>query len=336
MFAVSLLDSFALRSLIWAITYISPLIFFNFFIIALRQNARLVGRILFASLLIWLIVAFIQTFLDQNFMKFLVGSERAEASMTHRDSGRGVISLAPEPTHFGLQVLLLMGLLSALKLGNFGTLLSGFSAIALSLSTTAFATLVLGVAFLFYRYLVVSGLIVLGALILPLDYLLESDLRVFSLLMTLLDNPSDIFYIDYSVNMRLGGLYAGVSDSFASLLLPAGLSYSDWTREIGAIYERYPWLVEVSEEGWPSGYVMVLYQAGFLSLPLFALLSSTIYQGRHNLNVIVIASLLVFVWQFPLNSPFFGFILAVLIVKRREGGVSETRSGNSPLEPKKF
>ena len=77
--------------------------------------------------------------IDPQFMTFLIGSW-SESAQIVVDSGRGVLSLAPEPTTFGFHIIILAAIYYLLsgqaKLSSFIAFSSVFFAFSASLAPT--------------------------------------------------------------------------------------------------------------------------------------------------------------------------------------------------------
>jgi hypothetical protein len=73
------------------------------------------------------------------------------------------------------------------------------------------------------------------------------------------EDPFTILLSDYSVNMRLGGIIATIYAIFNNYFLPTGLSGNLWIIDINYYLNKFKWLYEISEEGWPSGFFIYIH-----------------------------------------------------------------------------
>src|SRR5262249_27394612 len=116
----------------------------------LRAQPRLSRRIIEFSVLAWCFVAAVQTFVNPAFMTSLIGSwsEVAEGVV---ETGRGVLGLAPEPTHHAFHMIIVGASLMILRRSNGLASLCVADAMLLARSASALLSLVLGAGVLFLR-----------------------------------------------------------------------------------------------------------------------------------------------------------------------------------------
>jgi hypothetical protein len=317
----SLVKSVDFQSLKWLVSYISPLIFFIAYAYLLKTEKVAVKNALILGIIVWFVVGMTQKIYEPSFLTFLVGERSSEASVNLIGTSRGVFGLAHEPTHHAFHVLLMIASLSLIQINRILVVFAAISVLFLAMSSSAVLCIFIAVVFLFFR-LSLSGFIVLSfALSFSIFFTLNffpAESRLVELLSMAVVNPMLIISVDYSVNMRVGGLIASIISTFDNYLLPAGLSHSVWLIDINNYHQKFPWLFEISEEGWPSGYFISLYQLGAFSFPLYLLLyrAYTSAARLHFLTgLLVISALNIFIFQFSLSSPFFGIILAALFNK---------------------
>jgi hypothetical protein len=296
--------------------YVSPILFYCVGFTFCRTNIILFRSLVTYSAMIWLIVGLIQTFVSSTFASHLVGVW-SEAAVVVVESGRGVLSLAPEPTHHGFHMLLLAALLFLLNGRTIYIVGCIFASILLARSSSAVLALFVGLIVLFVmkpvRMLPIFGAIslVFGAVIMVvLNQLDQSNIRVLHLLISAIENPTSVLTIDYSVNSRIGGMLAGLGIIWNDYFLPAGLSNKDWLQRTPAFLAQYPWLFDLSPAGIPSGMVIILYQMGFLGVPFVFYFIYRIVSAARSIwgSYLLLVAVAVFFGQFLISNPVFGLL----------------------------
>jgi hypothetical protein len=333
MYAASLVSGFDFGSVKWLAGYISA--FFTFLISRyfIAKDSETFKTAIIASLIIWLAVGIVQRMYDPTFLTSLTSERHSEASAGHLESGRGVLGFAHEPTHHALHIILLAA--TCLQLGVQPqiviTLGAAIAVIFLAMSSSALLCFGLGLGILVLRANFVKALKLSSAGLLVfalISNVLPEDARVVDLLMAFWTNPLSLLSVDYSLNMRLGGLLAAAMSVVDNLFLPHGISHADWINTIDSYYSRFPWLFEISEEGWPSGYLLVIYQLGVLSMPFVVFLKKAIKKidNRYALRAwFAYTAFTVFLFQFYITAPMFGVFFASIYA------VSSERDGKMPF-----
>jgi hypothetical protein len=341
MFAVAATKGFDFGSLKWLSGYLSAFLTFLISLYFISEDSRSVRYALLVSLMAWLIAGIIQKTYDPTILTSLISERQMEASAAHLESGRGVLGFAHEPTHHALHIILIAA--TCLQLGvKPQAIVSGVAAISvlfLAMSSSALLCFGMGLAVFVVRshilralYLLIAAVVVFVIIISTLP----TDSRVVDLFMAFVSNPSALLGIDYSLNMRLGGLIAAAVSAFDNAFFPHGLSYADWIGSINYYYNRFPWLYEISEEGWPSGYVLVIYQLGLLSLPFVLFIRNAIQRVDQSHAIVAwfaYTGITVFLFQFYITSPMFGLFFASIysmwLKSDREIPVAGVTSGDS-------
>ncbi len=307
-------------------TYISlPIVFVSSFI-AIYSEKKLLATIFEYASVMWLLVALLQYFYDPNFAIEHVGLLE-EAGSDIVSSGRGVLSLAPEPTHYGFHMLFMAAAILLLNGRLFFSFLCIFQMIFLSLSSSAL--LVLALAFLlslfFSRRIKKSYILASFSLSLVACSLIffAGESRFFAILSSTINDPFQILAVDASVNYRLGGLLASFDYIIKSFFYPHGLSHEQWLLSSEEMMNNNRWLLGLSEVGAPSGIGVLLYQGGFLiALPLFFIWSIffTLKLGSSFSRVVILTIPLMVLFQYYLSSPIFVFVYAaaVFVLRDRE------------------
>lgn len=304
--------------------YVSPLFFYAVAFGFVRINSDLFVKIVSNSAIIWLIVALVQAFIHPSFASQFVG-EWSEAAEVVVESGRGVISLAPEPTHHAFHMLLIASVIYLLRGRRWLIFACIFSAFLLARSSSAFLALGVSAVLIFILNPVrllpywMSFLLIFVLIVAIFSSRFdESDVRALQLMFVFFSDPVSIIQADYSVNMRLGGLIAGIGIVIDNFFMPAGLSNEAWLLNIPNILGRYTWLFNVSTAGIPSGIIIILYQIGFFGLFFTVLIMSRILSVSHSLfgKYLMLTALIVFFGQYLISNPLFGLLFGCAAASR--------------------
>ncbi|APC05346.1 hypothetical protein AOC10_01780 [Polynucleobacter asymbioticus] len=243
-------------------------------------------------------------------------------------SGRGVMGLAPEPTHHGFHILLLGATLALLDIKNqsFGLVLLCFlESILLAQSSSSLMCLLLAATVTFFIYSPILFISILIALFLIPEIFFvdinfdESNNRIVTLILEFIKNPLDILNSDYSLNVRLAGVFATFSLIFSKFLIPEGLLQTDWLTSREYALESYDWLMGLSFVGPPSGFGILIYQGGIFSLIFCLYFISLICTTKFfNLpyKIIVFSSIFIFFNQYYISASGFSLILAAVLYRK--------------------
>lgn len=303
--------SLSAQDLKYFLNYLTPFLLVPAAVSIANRDPDKIERILRFGICVWVVVALVQQ-RDPTFLSFLVGSF-AEASEASVESGRGVVGLAPEPTHHGFHMLVLGAAYAALGRRRWPVLLCIADALLLARSASVVLALALGIGLwccLRPRRLIVPAILGGAVLLFGVGFIAfgsSEDSRVLSLIGLVLKNPTDLLMIDYSVNVRLGGLLAGFAHSINEFFVPHGMSEVQWAAARIEIIRTTPWLVDISTVGVPSGFGIILYQGGWLAIPLVAMIVVRFSSG-HRLGwqgAIIVSSIFVFLSLYYLASPDF-------------------------------
>lgn len=316
----------------YLVAYLTPfLIVFPAFYLT-RYHRTFFCKLVLRSSYLWIIVAVIQIAFDPSFMTFLVGGWSGVGDVVV-SSGRGVISLAPEPTTFGFH-LIILGALHYLLSGN-GRVSALIILCSLFLALSASSLIVLLMAgsiaiaghinlkFLGkILFLGLATILVVYPLVFPF---LESEqmamFRITDLLWVAFNNP-ELILLDASVNARLGGLFVAIMECIDRMFIPFGLSHLDWLLEREVLLGKYPFLIGLSDSGFPSGYFIQLYQGGVLFIPVL------LYMIYKSLNVrlfpskygwLIIAGIILPLFQFSFATPTFWLFWGVFLERTSKG-----------------
>jgi hypothetical protein len=309
----------------YLISYLTPIFLTIPLLGYLRNNIKLTVAVLRFSIWLWLFVAVVQKFLDPSFLGFMIG-QWSESTLDIIESGRGVLGLAPEPTHHGFHILLLatcLAMLDASKNSRRLLFLCAFDAVVLAASSSS--VLVLGIATIFWIFiyqrrqvflLVMLILVVFGSAE-PLASLIDN--RIGQLINAVLLDPASILTIDYSMNTRLGGFIAVFYQVFSNGFIPFGMSIQAWDSARNSLLIDLPWLLDLSLAGPPSGVGVILFQTGLLGAVLLGLIFKTILStnvsglGR----ILLMGAPLIFLSQYYISAPTFSLLYACALYRSR-------------------
>lgn len=322
------------QELKYLLIYVSPLVFAIAAFAVTTEYPKLTDRMIVIAAGAWMFTGAVQATIAPGFLTQLVGSFSESANVVI-ESGRGVLGLAPEPTHFGFHMVILATLLAIVGGRNRMSLACLVTAVLLARSSSALLALVLG-AFIYLLFFGRWARLLLVAII-PLYYLLGAilstgilpeDTRLVSLLQTFYADPWYLVTSDGSANARLGGIIVGLQEIGRNGLMPAGLSWSNWVDAIGPAMGRNPWLLLLSDSGIPSGTLIVIYQLGMVGLVLMGFIHLRLLRGmRSHYEAFLMCSVVfVFLSQYMISTPGFGLILGVIIARAMLLG--EPRTGH--------
>lgn len=289
----------------------------------LRDNQTLFEKFVKGASLIYCAIGLIQTFVNKEFMLFLLNTIRTS-------NDRGVTSLAVEPTFYGLICLFLILIFLALNIQykNRYICLLVFQIIFLSQSTM---TILLLLMFCIYYFLFKLNLkfVFLGSLFLFLAYLLIIDIgminqniRFFAILRLVLENPSQLIAIDQSINFRLADIYFSLKGFVDSYMIPNGFgAYQAFLSS-----ELPQQKIFTGGSGWvtssnriSSYYGALLFELGFVGLIIPFVYSFIIIKSYRNqvrdLLLYVFFLNTVLLTAIPLSFTFVGIYMATLLHK---------------------
>jgi len=308
-------------SIKWFVAYVSPAVFYIAFKEWIKYNKTVVFRAVVFSIATWFAVGLIQKTISPTFLTGLVGERHSEASENLAGTGRGVFGLAHEPTHHGFHVILMVTVAVLIEYNIYLLLIGIVSSLFFAMSSSVALCFIISLGISVFRWRLSDRLSLVFFLVVcfPLLYiLLPEESRMREIMYKLLDSPMDLVLDDYSANMRIGGLLGGIMSSLDNFLLPAGISHRLWLIDIDHYYSRFPWIVEISAEGWPSGYIIIVYQLGVFSLLLLSVVKKSYESSflfKNSVRLFAFTSLNIFIFQFYLTAPYFGILLAAISVR---------------------
>jgi hypothetical protein len=316
----------------YLVAYLTPffIVFPAFYLT--RYHRTFFCKLVLWSSYLWVIVAVIQIAFDPSFMTILVRSWSAAGEVVVA-SGRGVMSLAPEPTTFGFH-LIILGALHYLLSGNGRvSALIILCSLFLALSSSSLLVLLMagsiGVAghiglkflgkMLFFG---LAAILVVYPLVFSFLELEEMAVfRIIDLLMVAYNNP-ELILVDASVNTRLGGLFVAIMECIDRMFIPFGLSHFDWLLERDVLLGKYPFMMGLSNSGFPSGYFIQLYQGGFLFIPflfymIYKSLSVSLFPSKY--RWLILGAIIIPLFQFSFASPTFWLFWGVFLERISKG-----------------
>ena len=314
----------------YLLSYVAPLALVPAFLRLLVLYPGMVRSLLVGTILTWCAVGLVQTLGDPAFATGWLG-RWSESASDIASSGRGVIALAPEPTHHAFHILLLaasLALVDADGRYRWVLLVAILDAVVLALSSSAIAALGLAAVVLAARrhpvYAVIAGAgVVLAWTGVPVLFamIFGTDARVTRLVVEVVLNPSHWLQVDYSVNIRAGGLWFVMTEVWRQDLLPHGLAWQTWlsTRQVGL--PASPWLMGLSEVGPPSGLFAILYQTGALAIPFLVALFRPILRLAGQpliVQILLVTTPFVFLAQYYLSAPSFSLLLAAALYREQQ------------------
>ncbi len=227
---------------------------------------------------IWLLVGLIQTFTNPRvFSAFVVVRTTAD---------RGVTGLSPEPTFYGLVLLLLSWIFLVesdyrpsqrwrllLFVNVAFIMLVAKSAMAMALVLLLLLGYVILGATRLRGFIYVCGFLVLVLIAASIVYERYPDWRVFRIITALVENPLLAIKADASVNERFAHLVFSFYGAVINNGIPGGFhTFSEFNSLARAAYGGLFWFGEDTDKIM-SGIGAVVYELGWFSLIFFALVA---------------------------------------------------------------
>ncbi len=339
-FAASCLPSPTAQDIKSLLMYGSPLFFSVAAFSLASEYPETMRRVVSTAAVVWILVGVVQATIDPAFATRWVGdwSEAAEVVVL---SGRGVIGLAPEPTHHGFHLLLMAAVLYLVDGSRRLILACVLAAVLLAKSSSAVLALAVGAGLCLLlrprRMLVpvaVAAVLAVWAFGMLGQTLVSEPIRLVTLATSVIEDPTAILMVDNSVNLRLGGLIVGTGLVLDSWWWPHGLSNADWLARLPQIRESNPWLFDISAAGVPSGIVIVAYQLGWMGMLLMAApIFRIVRAARSSLGLwLMLSAIAVFLGQYLISAPGFGVLHGcALAATTRKRAADRASSFNSKV-----
>lgn len=278
----------------------------------LKSNLINFENFLKVVILIWFIVSAIQSLFFKEFLNFLLPSSR-----TTED--RGVVGLATEPTFLGIIFIFFILFMLHIDMKNkkIYIALCVIGIIFFAKSSMGFLFL----AILYFIYFITHAtfkklLIFAGITFFSFYTILNLNIgRVTFLLGRVLQNPSDIFFYDASLNDRFYHIYISLQGFFENFFLPHG--YSAWIAYAMSTINGNSNIISFSLGGRiMSGYGAAFFELGFVAITIpIALIFSLYRLYSNNLKDFILHSFFINMIMFsaiPLSFPLFSFYIGFL------------------------
>lgn len=312
------------REISFFLSYATPLFSTAAAFWIVRRYPTLTRRMLIAAILAWVGVSLIQTLVSPAFLVQLV-TRNLELGDNISASGRGVLGLAPEPTHNGFHSLLLGAALALAGGPLWAVTLSVLNAVLLAKSSSA--VLALGIGGLLWalrrplrRFWFFTPIIALPTFVTVLGALLSDESRLGHIIAKLQGLDPSLIMLDFSVNARISGATLPILHALWDFLLPQGISLQRWLDVRDTLLSDYSWVIFLSTAGPASGIGLFLFQGGLLAVPfvLYLCYRLIVQAGRFGLMGITSTTVFaIFLGQFYFSTPTFGLFLAILILRVR-------------------
>ena len=274
----------------------------------------------------WGIVALIQKFIYSNFLGFLLS--RSSAIFT--SNGRGVVSLAPEPTYYGSIIILFL----VLYFLNFSEkkdyrllLIMMIQLVALSVSSTSILVLAsaVGIYFLFIfvnlpikKILMILGSVIAFALLIAFIAPSFSGSRIYKLVNIVISKPELILF-DQSISERFNAVYFSIGSLFHNYGIPHGYNaYKDYILKQSEYPENAMFFFNFNIENYGrilSGFGMGIFELGIFGLLIPLMIFTSIWRCLKNHSVLfayILFNLLLFT-AMSLNNSLILFIIGNMI-----------------------
>jgi hypothetical protein len=298
------------------VIYASPWIFACVAYLASQRKIEISRYIVF-MIYLWAAIGLIQWLIDPRTFEFLVN--------TRTTGDRGVTSLAPEPSFYGLTIihmwltLLLIQPQTALK-GHI-VLLCIFQILILAQSTLAILVLFALLSIFALRNVrwIVACVVWFLAFFLMFDGGGGINSRVFYLINIALSNPSEILYLDASISERFYHVFLPLKHAISSGLMPHGFdAFAEVIDQGQNQYASFWW--GAVQNKIMSGVGGAVFELGWFSLIYFFvfyryLSRYEIISSFHKL-VIGIGIFFVLLSSVTFSAPFFGLMIGIMAARK--------------------
>jgi hypothetical protein len=301
----------------------------------LLKNKEGLDFILFKRIVyIWFFVGAVQLFFYPDFLSFLIPRGNVEHLL---ETGRGVLSLAPEPTYYGIICILLL-IIGHLNFES-NKLLYRIDLILLIqvifLAKSSLSIMILFGSVLFYCLVIflkqkivnkLKTIFVLSLLLLVTYYLLltliagENSSRVISLLRLLFESPSLFLVLDESVNERFIHLFFPIYGFITNIGFPHFYNeFGNYLSEIIVEGKFDNYFIDYDSSKVTrimSGIGSGLFELGIFFIPVLYVLiknSLLVIQKNNNLIFVIILFYSILLNAMPLSNALVGFIIGNLI-----------------------
>jgi len=241
------------------------------------------------------------------------------------EGGRGVTSLATEPSFYGMFCVFFLLLNYVYNHGDIWLLLTTIFQVVF-LARSIIAIVFLGILCLFYLAMYISFrrlailFLIFGAIYYAISISLEySDLRAFYIIKALVDDPSQLLEIDTSVNARVNHILFSMAGFFDSYSLPHGYDafYEFVEQATAANTFNIEWLGALHENmKIMSGYGAAFFELGLIAILIPVSITMSIFRYfERDAKRAVLPAIFINVMLFSavqLSLPIIGLLLASL------------------------
>lgn len=303
-------------------------------------------RLIVRSTYVWLAAALLQfAGLGSIFENFLNLADRDAEARELLSTGRGVYSLATEPTYYGLYCLFLFAILLmyglrnqfsiSIKVAMFFIL---FQLVFMSQSSMSILMFLFGAFILLSLVNLRVQLIIVGITILAgaAIYFMGPDSRIAILFQLVRDSPMLLFLADASVHARMTHLLFSYLGGFENYLLPQSAeTFNSYMATKSNVFEAWFWRIPEMNRIM-SGFGGAVYELGVLSFPLFFVWYGGLRRFFKDRLGLQIAFLVIFVaiisTSVPLGLPLVGMIIGWLYAKSEiQSHLASSTSPNNVL-----
>lgn len=277
-----------------------------------------ISRDLFTKIvIIWFIVGFIQMFILPQFGSALISGFRTTEE-------RGVVSLAPESSYYGIICLTFLLFNVVIYRSRLVYFLCLIQIVIFSQSFMVMAYLMLFLYFLMLSRSNLKRKIILLTLPFISFYLLsivfpiiesESNSRALKLLSFVIESPFQLFKLDASANDRLAHIFYSIKGAVDNYLLPNG--FSKWPEYITGQVQESNFFWWFSSGRIMSTYGSAIFELGILGVALPITINYVIFKKRkilENKSVFLFLFLNVFLLgAIPLAYPPLGIMIGYLM-----------------------
>ena len=270
----------------------------------------------------WGFVGLVQKFIYGNFLSFLLSRSSAVAEA----NGRGVVSLAPEPTYYG-SVILLFLIVYFLNFANRKDyrllIILIIQLLALSISSTSMLVLLVATGLYFVvvfvnlpvkKILFIVSASVLFTLLIALIAPLFSESRVYKLVSIFLSKP-ELILLDQSVSERFNAIYFSIGSLSDNYGIPHGYNaYKDYILKQSQDPNNSIFFFNFNKEHYGrilSGFGMGIFELGIFGLLIPLLIFLSIWKCLSSYSVLfayVLFNLILFT-AMSLNNSLILFII---------------------------
>jgi hypothetical protein len=146
---------------------------------------------------------------------------------------------------------------------------------------------------------------------------IDNNSRVAQLINVVATEPMSFLTLDYSMNVRLGGMAAIIYATLNNVLVPFGMALEAWEIARENLLNDLTWLIDLSTVGPPSGIGQLLFQAGLFGAIFLGIIFRRIINSRVGEfeKIILIATPLIFLSQYYISAPTFSLLYACALYR---------------------